>query len=300
MSSQHVKLTSPVGTEIAVPSGIFINNQFRPAIKGGELESFYPATGKLLCKVACGSKEDVDEAVKAARTAFQTTWGRKSTPQQRSDALYKWAMLMEKHADELGQLEALDNGKPRWMATTMDVADSAGCLKYYAGLADKIEGKTIELNESQKMAFTKVQPIGVCGLVVPWNYPLMMIVWKLGPALAAGNTVVLKPAEQTPLSALRMAELSVEAGFPPGVINVVNGLGKDVGDAIAHHNGIDKIAFTGSTVTGRKIMQASANTNMKKVSVRGQRAFAVPHLPAPAPLRPGHPRAGWKVARAGV
>jgi aldehyde dehydrogenase (NAD+) len=163
--SSHVKLTSPTGTEVSVPSGIFINNEFKPAVKGGELESFYPATGKLLCKVSCGGKEDVDLAVAAARKAFQTTWGRKSTPTQRGDCLYKWAMLMEKHAEELGTLEALDNGKPRWMATTMDVADSAGCLKYYAGLADKIEGKTIELNEQQKMAFTKVQPIGVCGLV---------------------------------------------------------------------------------------------------------------------------------------
>lgn len=164
-SSSHIKLTSPTGTSISVPNGIFINNEFKPAIEGGELESFYPATGKLLCKVARGGAKDVDAAVLAARKAFQTSWGRRSTPQQRSDALYKWAMLMEKHADELGQLEALDNGKPRWMATTMDVADSAGCLKYYAGLADKIEGKTIELNEMQKMAFTKVQPIGVCGLV---------------------------------------------------------------------------------------------------------------------------------------
>ncbi|UZJ57411.1 hypothetical protein CBS101457_006731 [Exobasidium rhododendri] len=266
--SSHVKLVSPIGSELSVPSGIFINNEFKEAVKGGKLETFYPATGKLLCEVSCGSSEDVDLAVTAARQAFKTTWGRHSTPTQRADCLYKWAMLMERHAAELGTLEAMDNGKPRWMATTMDVADSAGCLKYYAGLADKIEGKTIELNEMQKMAFTKVQPIGVCGLqIVPWNYPLMMIVWKLGPALAAGNTVVLKPAEQTPLTALRLAELSIEAGFPPGVINVVNGLGREVGHAIAHHTDIDKIAFTGSTVTGRKIMQAAANTNMKKVTL---------------------------------
>lgn len=163
--SSHITLTSPKGTEIKVPSGIFIDNKFRPAIKGGELESIYPATGKVLCKVSCGTKEDVDEAVKAARKAYTTVWGRKSTPLQRGECLFKWAALMEKHADELGELEALDNGKPRWMATTMDVADAAGCLRYYGGLADKIEGKTIELNESQKMAFTKIQPIGVCGLV---------------------------------------------------------------------------------------------------------------------------------------
>lgn len=267
MSAAHVQLSSPTGAKLKVPTGIFINNEFRAAKKGGELESYYPATGELLCKVAKGTVEDVDEAVTAARKAYTTSWGRKITPQARGAALYKWGELMEKHIDELGQLEALDNGKPKWMATTMDVADAAACFKYYAGLADKIEGRTMEHDDNNKFAFTRVEPIGVCGAIIPWNYPIMMLAWKLGPALAAGNTVILKPAEQTPLSALRLAELSIEAGFPPGVINVVNGLGAEVGSAISAHLDIDKIAFTGSTITGRKIMEAAAKTNLKKVTL---------------------------------
>jgi aldehyde dehydrogenase (NAD+) len=267
MSASHAQLITPTGQQIKVPTGIFINNEFRPACKGDTLDTVYPATGEVLCSVARGSKQDVDQAVAAARQAYKTVWGRKVTPQTRTAALYRWGELMEKHAEELGALEALDNGKPRWMATTMDVADAAACFKYYAGLADKIEGRTMELDDSNKFAFTRVEPIGVCGCIIPWNYPIMMMAWKLGPALAAGNTVVLKPAEQTPLSALRLAELSVEAGFPPGVINIVNGLGPDVGAAIAEHPDIDKVAFTGSTVTGRKVMEAAAKTNLKKVTL---------------------------------
>lgn len=267
MLPSHAELTAPNGLKIKVPTGIFINNEFRPAKKGGELESYYPATGELLCKVAQGTAEDVEDAVQAARTAYKSVWGRKISAQQRGAIMYKWAELIEQNIDELGTLEALDNGKPKWMATTMDLADAAGCFKYYAGLADKIEGRTMEHDDNMKFAFTRVEPIGVCGAIIPWNYPIGMLSWKLGPALAAGNTIVLKPAEQTPLSALRLAELAVEAGFPPGVINVVNGLGPDVGNAISHHMDIDKIAFTGSTITGRKVMEAAAKTNLKKVTL---------------------------------
>lgn len=236
-------------------------------------QSFYPATGKLLCKVAKGSKADIDRAVAAADKAFKTSWGRTVPPQTRGACLHKLGELIDAHADELGQLEALDNGKPRWMATTMDVADTAACYRYYAGLADKIEGKTMEVEDSKKMCYTRVEPIGVCAAIIPWNYPLMMMAWKLGPALAAGNCIILKPAEQTPLTALKIAELSVEAGFPPGVISVINGLGSEVGAALSSHLGIEKIAFTGSTVTGRKIMESAARSNLKKVSSGAGRAL---------------------------
>ncbi|KAI3493151.1 hypothetical protein L1887_42168 [Cichorium endivia] len=148
----------------------------------------------------------------------------------------------------------MDNGKPVWMASAFDVPDSAGCLRYYGGLADKIEGKTIEQTEGEKIAYTRIEPLGICGQIIPWNYPIQMAAWKLGPALAAGNCVILKPAEQTPLSALKLAELSVQAGFPPGVISVVNGYGAEVGEAISTHMDIQKVAFTGSTATGKRIM----------------------------------------------
>lgn len=153
------------------------------------------------------------------------------------------------------------------MAETIDIADSIACLRYYAGLADKVHGKTIEIDNAEKFAHTRIEPIGVCGAIIPWNYPIQMAAWKLGPALAAGNCLILKPAEQTPLSALRLAELAVEAGYPSGALSVINGLGKDVGAAISEHMRIRKVAFTGSTVTGRRIMAAAAQSNLKKVTL---------------------------------
>lgn len=263
-----IEITSPSGKTLKVPTGIFIENEFHKAAEGGpRLSTLNPATGKVLCEVECGTSADIDRAVAAGRRAFQTRWGRKSTPTQRNACLLKLADLIEAHADELGELESLDNGKPRWVATTMDVVDTAGCFRYYAGLADKIEGKTMELDEGTKMAFTRLEPIGVCAAIIPWNYPLMMLGWKLAPALAAGNCVVLKPAEQTPLTALLIAQLSVEAGFPPGVLSVVNGYGATVGAAMASHMDIDKVAFTGSTLTGRKIMEAASKSNLKKITL---------------------------------
>lgn len=263
----NITIHSPSGNKLPCPTGIFIDNEFHKAVEGGTLETLNPATGKLLATVERGSAADVDAAVKSARKAFNTVWGRRSSPSQRGACLLKLADLIEAEADSLGVLESLDNGKPRWVATTMDVADVAACFRYYAGLADKIEGKTIELSEDTKMAFTKLQPLGVCAAVIPWNYPLGMLSWKLAPALAAGNCVVLKPAEQTPLTALRIAELSVKAGFPAGVLSVVNGYGIDVGSALASHMDVDKVAFTGSTLTGRKIMEMAAKSNIKKVTL---------------------------------
>lgn len=268
--SPPVTVLSPSGKKIQVPTGIFINNEFVTSTGGQALKTTNPATGRVICEVQCGSSADVDIAVSAAKHAFATSWGRKSSPSQRVTSLTKLADLIEQYAEELGELESLDNGKPRWIAASMDVMDTAACFRYFGGLADKIEGKTMELDESKKMAMTRVEAIGVCGAIIPWNYPLMMLAWKLAPALAAGNCVILKPAEQTPLTALRIAELSVQAGFPPGVLSVINGYGSQVGHAIASHMEIDKVAFTGSTATGRRIMEAAAHSNIKKVSVIDQ------------------------------
>lgn len=264
-----ITLTSPKGTKISIPDGLFINGKWQAPKLGSDkrIPVYNPATGKELCQLNVGTQEDVDAAVEAAQTAFETTWGLNSTPAQRGEIMYKWADLIEKHAQELAELEALDNGKPRWMAETIDIADSIACLRYYAGLADKVSGKTIEINNDEKFAYTRVEPIGVCGAVIPWNYPIQMAAWKLGPSLAAGNCLILKPAEQTPLSALKLAELAAEAGYPAGVLNVINGLGKDVGAAISSHQGIEKVAFTGSTLTGRRIMTSAAQSNLKKVTL---------------------------------
>lgn len=252
---------------IELQTGLFINNEFKPSRDGSLFTTPNPATGEDLATVSAATAEDVDEAVAAARKAFTTTWGLKSTPSQRAEIINKWADLIEQNKESLAMLESLDNGKPVWMARDVDIADSIGCLRYYAGLADKIEGRTVELQDGVKFAFTRPEPIGVCGQIIPWNYPIQMFMWKVAPALAAGNTIVIKPAEQTPLSALRLAELAAEAGFPPGVLNVVNGLGAITGNAISSHMDIDKVAFTGSTITGRKIMEAASKSNLKKVTL---------------------------------
>ncbi|KAJ1026709.1 hypothetical protein NDA16_002307 [Ustilago loliicola] len=262
-----LSIKSPSGKTLSIPTGLFINNKFVPSTTGETLETINPATGTSLGHVSAASPADVDLAVSAARTAFNTTWGRNSSPSQRASVLFKIADLLEQHAEELSEIESLDNGKPRWIAETMDIADTAGCFRYYGGLADKIEGKTIEQKEEEKLAFTRLEPLGVCGQIIPWNYPIGMLGWKVAPALAAGNCIVLKPAEQTPLSALRIAQLSVEAGFPAGVFNVVNGLGPVVGDAITAHMDVDKVAFTGSTAIGKRVMERAARSNLKKVTL---------------------------------
>ncbi|CAL1702137.1 unnamed protein product [Somion occarium] len=186
---------------------------------------------------------------------------------ERSRLLNKLADLIERDAQELAELEALNNGKPVKIARDFDIGDSVGCLRYYAGWADKIVGQSIDIDNKTKLAFTKHEPIGVCGQIIPWNYPIMMWAWKVAPALACGCTIVMKPSEFTPLTALKLSELVVEAGFPPGVVNTVPALGSVGGAALAAHPGVDKIAFTGSTVTGRKIMEAAAKSNLKKVSL---------------------------------
>lgn len=256
-------------SSISVPVGLFINNVFVNG-RGKPITTIDPSTGEGVLPqgvtVAAASREDVDDAVKAARSAFKTTWGLNVTGTERSRLLHNLANLIERDHEELSILETADAGKPiGW--SKADVTDSVACLRYYAGHADKIVGQSLEVNNRTKQCFTRHEPIGVCAAIVPWNYPIMMWAWKVAPALAVGCTLVFKPAENTPLSILKIAELFVEAGFPPGVFNVVNGWGYETGVALAEHPGIDKIAFTGSTATGRAVTIAAANSNLKKVTL---------------------------------
>lgn len=217
-----------------------------------------------ICSVEAAEPEDVDKAVEAAKKAFKGEW-REMASTERGELMYKLATLCDQHRDTLATIETWDNGKPYTVARDEDMSEVVGTLKYYAGYADKIHGQVIDTTAA-KLAYTIREPIGVCGQIIPWNYPLAMAAWKLGPALACGNTVVLKPAEQTPLSILYFANLVKEAGFPPGVINIVNGFGRVTGAAIAQHPDIHKVAFTGSTATGKEIMKMAALT-MKNITL---------------------------------
>jgi aldehyde dehydrogenase (NAD+) len=245
---------------------LLIDNRWVASETGETFATVNPSTGEEICRVAAAGAADVDKAVRAARKAFAAgPWG-KMNASERGRLLYRLADLIERHADELARLEALDNGKPVALAKRVDVAKSVACYRYFAGWADKIQGKTIPI-DGRYFCYTRHEPVGVVGQIIPWNYPMLMQAWKLAPALAAGNTVVLKPAEETPLSALRVGELIVEAGFPEGVVNILPGLGPTAGAAIANHMDIDKVAFTGSTETGRLIQQAAARSNLKRVTL---------------------------------
>ncbi|TVY49715.1 Aldehyde dehydrogenase [Lachnellula occidentalis] len=246
------------------PTGLFINNEFVNSVDGKTFETINPATEEVICSVSEATEKDVDIAVAAARKAYETVW-RKVTPEDRGKMLVNLANLIEKNADTLAAVESLDNGKAIGMAKA-DVGMVAGCLRYYGGWADKIEGKVIDTNPDT-FTYTRQEPIGVCGQIIPWNFPLLMWAWKIGPAIATGNVVVIKTAEQTPLSGLVAASLIKEAGFPPGVINIISGFGKVAGAALSSHMDVDKIAFTGSTVVGRMIMKAAAGSNLKKVTL---------------------------------
>jgi phenylacetaldehyde dehydrogenase len=250
---------------IGKPRKMFINNEWVDSVSGKTFPSYNPATGEVLAKVAEGDREDIDRAVKAARKAFESGPWPKMTASQRGRLIWKLGDLIEQHLEEFAQLESLDNGKPLSVARVADVPLAADLFHYMAGWATKIEGNTIPLS-SKYFAYTRREPVGVVGQVIPWNFPLLMAAWKLGPALATGCTVVLKPAEQTPLSALLLAELIAEAGFPEGAVNVVPGYGETAGAALAAHPDVDKIAFTGSTEVGKLILQA-ATGNLKKVSL---------------------------------
>jgi aldehyde dehydrogenase (NAD+) len=245
---------------------LLINNRWVASESEETFPTFDPSTEEEICQVAAANSVDVDKAVRAARAAFESGPWRKMNASERGRLLYRLADLIEEHADELARLESLDNGKPVSVARRVDVAKSVACYRYFAGWADKIQGKTIPI-DGEFFCYTRHEPVGVVGQIIPWNYPMLMQAWKLAPALATGNTVVMKPAEQTPLSALRVGELILEAGFPEGVINLLPGFGATAGAAIAHHMDIDKVAFTGSGETGRLILEAAARTNLKRVTL---------------------------------
>ncbi|KAJ2980242.1 hypothetical protein NUW58_g6999 [Xylaria curta] len=268
------------------PLGLFINNEFVKGVEGRTFNTINPHNEQIIASVCEGTEKDIDIAVIAAREALNGPW-RKLPSVDRGKLVLKLADLFERDVNVLANIEATDNGKTVAMAA-FDVMGSAATLRYYGGWADKIFGQTIDIDENSH-TYTRHEPIGVCGQIIPWNFPILMLAWKIGPALATGNTVVLKPAEQTPLSALYVAKLIVEAGFPPGVVNIVNGFGTVAGAAISSHMYIgcgseralesrpkwemltlataDKVAFTGSTAVGREIMAAAAKSNLKKVTL---------------------------------
>jgi aldehyde dehydrogenase (NAD+) len=246
---------------------MLIDGKWVDSVSGRTFETINPANGEVIAHVAEGEAPDVDRAAKAARKAFEKgPWRRKMSARERGACLYRLADLIEKNKEELAMLETLDNGKPLNDSMTADLPLVIDCYRYYAGWADKIEGKTIPIN-GPFFCYTRHEAVGVVGQIIPWNFPLLMQAWKWGPALAAGCTVVLKPAEQTPLSALRVGELAMEAGIPEGVVNIVPGFGETAGAAVAEHNDIDKVAFTGSTEVGKLVMQAAARSNLKRVTL---------------------------------
>jgi phenylacetaldehyde dehydrogenase len=259
-------LRSDVQSFVSKARPMLIDGKFVPAASGKTFDSYDPSTGDVVARVAEGDREDVERAVRAARKAFDSGSWPAMTPSERGRLLWKLADLLEAHADEFAQLESLDNGKPQLIAQAADVPLAVDCLRYFAGWATKIEGSTLPISVPGHVAWTRREPVGVVGQIIPWNFPLLMAAWKLGPALATGCTVVMKPAEQTPLSALRLAELVCEAGYPSGVVNMITGFGETAGAAIAAHPGVDKVAFTGSTEVGKLIVQAAAG-NLKKVSL---------------------------------
>ncbi|XP_072255225.1 retinaldehyde dehydrogenase 3 [Pyxicephalus adspersus] len=246
---------------------IFINNEWHQSVSGRTFPVYNPATGEKICDVQEADKADVDKAVEAAKAAFQ-----KGSPWRRLDAsgrgklLHKLGDLLERNRVILATLETMDTGKPFLHAFLVDLEGCIRTLRYFAGWADKIQGKTIPVDESF-LCYTVHEPVGVCGAITPWNFPLLMLIWKMAPALCCGNTLVIKPAEQTPLTSLYMGSLIKEAGFPPGVVNIVPGYGPTAGAAITHHPNIDKVAFTGSTEVGKLIKEAASASNLKRVTL---------------------------------
>jgi aldehyde dehydrogenase (NAD+) len=245
---------------------MLIDGKWLNAASGETFATLNPTTGEVIAQVAAGDKVDVDKAVQAARRAFEKGSWRKMSARERGKRLFKLADLIEKNLEELALLESLDNGKAIKDSRMADLPLTIECYRYYAGWADKIEGKTIPVS-GPYFTYTRHEPAGVVGQIIPWNFPLLMQAWKWAPALATGCTSVLKPAEQTPLSALRVGELALEAGIPEGVVNIVPGLGETAGAAISEHMDIDKVAFTGSTEVGKLILQAAGRSNLKRVTL---------------------------------
>lgn len=255
---------------------MLVGGEWLPARSGAAFAVFNPATGEQIAEVAEGAEADIDHAVSAARNAFESRGWRRMPPAERARMMWRLADLLEQHADELAELEALNQGKPLGLAKELDVLGSAESLRYYAGWATKLEGTTVDVSWPDQRgdgafgpafhAYSVREPVGVVGAIVPWNVPLVMATAKMAPALAAGCTIVIKPAEETPLTTLRYGELIMQAGFPPGVVNIVPGFGDTAGAALAAHPLVDKVAFTGSTQTGKRIVRAAAG-NLKKVSL---------------------------------
>jgi acyl-CoA reductase-like NAD-dependent aldehyde dehydrogenase len=252
--------------QVVKPGKILINNEWCEAESGKRFDVFNPATEEKLTDVAEGDAADANRAVKAARQAFENGPWKKMSARERGRIINRIALLLDKHKEEFAQLETLNNGKPISETRNADLPLAIECFEYYAGLADKIHGDTIPVN-GNFFNYTLREPAGVVGQIIPWNFPLLMAAWKLGPALATGCTVVLKPAEQTPLTALKLGELLMEAGLPAGVVNIVPGYGPTAGAAIATHPEVDKVAFTGSTEVGKTVMRLASNSNLKRVSL---------------------------------
>jgi len=243
---------------------LLINNEWRDAAGGRTMDVVNPATEEVIAAVASAGTSDVDAAVSAARAALDGPWGKMSA-RERGRLVSRLADRLMERADEVARLETLHNGKPIFESRQIEIPAAAECFEYYAGWADKVMGETIPV-KGNYLTYTLREPIGVVAAIVPWNFPLLLAAWKVAPALATGNTVILKPASQTPLTALALGEIAVEVGLPPGVLNIVTGPGSSVGQAIVEHPGIDKIAFTGDTSTGKGIMRAAADT-LKKITL---------------------------------
>ncbi|OBX25253.1 aldehyde dehydrogenase (NAD+)/phenylacetaldehyde dehydrogenase [Gelidibacter algens] len=262
---QHAELSPKTKQFLDTPPRMLIGNEWVKSLSNKTFDTVNPADGKVILQIPLADKRDIDAAVVAARHAFKTTWKDGVSPTQRAELLWDLARLMERDLQVFMELETLDNGKPL-SKSKYDVLGAINHLKYYAGWVTKINGSTVPVG-SNKLVYTKKEALGVVGLIVPWNFPLMISMWKLAPALACGNCCILKPSELTPLSALYLGHLIIEAGFPAGVVNIVTGEGSPAGEAICHHMDVDMVSFTGSTVVGRKIMEAAAQSNLKKISL---------------------------------
>ncbi|KAK9329525.1 aldehyde dehydrogenase domain-containing protein [Lipomyces starkeyi] len=270
-SSFESTVKLPTGVAYRQPTGLFISNEFVPSNDGKQLTTYNPRSGKPIANVFAAGSPDVDYAVQSAGSAFRS-W-RSTSGTDRGILLYRLCRLIEEHKTLLGAIEAVDTGKSLDTVVTEDIQDCINVTRYYAGWADKIHGYSIQ-PFAEKFAYTLHEPFGVCALIVPWNYPLMLALWKLAPAIAAGNTVVLKTSELTPLSSLFLGNLIIEAGFPPGVVNILSGDG-NTGAVLASHPGINKISFTGSATTGKKIMHAAANNLIPVVLELGGKSAAI-------------------------
>ncbi len=255
-----------LGPPTVADQPMFIGGKWVESVSGKTFATVNPATGETICRVAEGDSADIDLAVKAARKAYETGPWPKMNPSERGRLINKLADAIEANKNELASLETLDNGKPIGESVAADLPLTVQCYRYFAGWADKNHGHTIPI-DGNYFCYTRHEPVGVVGQIIPWNFPMLMQAWKWAPALACGNTLVLKPAEQTPLTALRIAKLAQDVGFPDGVINVVPGYGPTAGAALAAHMDVDKIAFTGETGTGKIVMTAAAQSNLKRVSL---------------------------------